>query len=167
MKKLYLFLLIPMLALTACLEKTQSVADDQSPIKIEQPYAFATMPGGSTGAAFMIIHNEGEIDDRLINAQSNIAEITEIHENLIDPDDGTMMMRKIRGLDIPADGKEILEPKGYHIMFIKLKEPLTMGQSVPVTLEFEQAGLKKIDVDVLAPGVTPDMQDAHHHGHQH
>lgn len=155
------------LFLSACIEKkdTATSAEPQSNIVIDAPYSFATMPGGSTGAAFMVIKNTGEADDRLIGAKSPIAGITEIHENRIDPDDGTMMMRKIRGLDISAGGQITLEPTGYHIMFIKLKEPLTMAQTVPVTLEFEKAGLQKIDVKIMPPGMRPEIKN--HHGHAH
>ena len=165
MPKIYNLLMIcSVFFLSACLEnKDDSPTETQSSIIIHEPYAFATMPGGSTGAAFMKIENLSANTDRLISAQSNVAEITEIHQNLVDPEDGTMMMRRIRDLEIPANGHEIMDPKGYHIMFIKLKEPLTMGQSVPVTLEFEQAGLKKIDVKVMPPGMSPDMADKHAH----
>jgi len=138
--------------LTACIEKETNPS--AIPIQIENPYAFATLPGASTGAAFMVIKNNGDAD-RLINASAPFAEITEIHQNLIDPDDGTMMMRKIKGLDIPAKRSAILKPTGYHVMFIKLREPLTMGINVPLTLTFEKMGDVKINVPVIAPGTKP------------
>ena len=127
-------------------------------ITIENPYAFATMPGATTGAAFMIIKNTGEIDDRLIAAKSNVAEITEIHENMIDPDDGTMMMLKIKALDLKAGKIVSLEPKGYHIMFIKMKKPLIMDQEVDIVLTFENAGNIKTSAQVVAPGLAPKQE---------
>jgi len=141
--------LIFALFLTACIK--DNVDPSTLPIQIEKPFAFATLPGASTGAAFMIIKNKGEAD-RLIAATTPIADITELHQNLIDPDDGIMMMRKIRALDIPANSQAILKPTEYHIMFINLKGPLTIGINVPVTLTFEKMGDIKIDVPVIAPG---------------
>lgn len=128
------------------------------PLQIENAYAFATMPGATTGAAFMIIHNKGSEDDKLLEAKSNVAEITEIHENMIDPDDGTMMMRKIKALDIPANGQVELQPKGYHVMFIKMTEPLAVDGTVDVTLIFEKAGAVKTTAKVVAPGLIPKQE---------
>lgn len=148
----FLLMLPLVLLLTACFdEKAES---ELLQIQIKAPYAFATLPGASTGAAFMVIQNKND-GDKLIAANSNIAEITEIHQNLIDSDDGTMMMRKIPALDIPAKGEAILKPTGYHVMFIKLKEPLTMGLEVPLTLTFEKAGDVEVRATIIAPGTKP------------
>lgn len=144
------FLMMPLVfLLSACFDNKAN--NETSVIQVKAPYAFATVPGAATGAAFMVIQGGNE-DDRLIAAQSDIAEITEIHENLIDPDDGMMMMRKIRGLDIPAKADVVLKPTGYHVMFIKLKEPLTMGLKVPFTLTFEKAGNVEVRATIIAPG---------------
>lgn len=128
-------------------------------ITIEQPYAFATMPGGETGAAFMILKNGGEADDSLIGAKSDVAQKTEIHENIIDPDDGTMMMRPIKNIAIPSKEEAVLEPKGKHIMLLQLKEPLTLDSKFSLTLVFEKSGEKIIDVQVIQPGTKPSPED--------
>lgn len=135
--------------LTGCIEQTDH------PVKVEQAYGFATMPGAMTGAAFMKITNTAAEDDALIGAKSTVAEITEIHENILD-DDGTMMMRKIPTLSLPAGKTVILQPKGYHIMFMKLRESLGIDQTIPVTLQFEKAGNKTIDVRIIPPGAKPE-----------
>ncbi|MEM9469293.1 MAG: copper chaperone PCu(A)C [Pseudomonadota bacterium] len=140
---------------TLAFEAEEATPLPTSNITIEKPYAFATMPGVTTGAAFMIIQNNGDTDDRLIAAKSDVAKITEIHENLIDPDDGTMMMRKIKGLDAPAGKNVVLEPKGYHIMFIKMTESLTMDGTVDMVLTFEKAGEIPVTAKIMAPGIKP------------
>lgn len=129
-------------------------------IEIISPYAFATAPGAMNGAAFMVIQNNTNADDTLIAAKSDVAAITEIHQNLIDPDDGMMMMRKIKSLAIPAAGQALLEPKGYHIMVIKLKEPLTLGQTFALSLTFEKAGVIDFNVPIIQAGTKPT-------GHEH
>jgi len=132
-----------------------AMAQDKSSIEIIQPYAFATTSAARSAAAFMVIQNNTNADDRLIEAASSISEITEIHQNLIDPDDGTMMMRKIKGLDIPANAAATLEPKGYHIMFIKMNERLKIGETVSFDLTFEKAGTITVTADIIAPGTKP------------
>ncbi len=149
----FLLMLPLVLFLSACFD--EKVEGDALSIQIKQPYAFATLPGASTGAAFMVIQNKSD-GDRLIAAKSNIAHITEIHQNLIDPDDGRMMMRKIPTLEIPAKEEMVLQPTGYHVMFIKLKEPLTMGFEVPLTLTFEKAGDVELRAKIIAPGTKPE-----------
>lgn len=155
-----LFLLITAVSvLSGCLEKE---TDNEEPktILIEQPYGFATLPGTTNGAAFMVIKNIGSEDDKLTGLKARFAGISELHENIIDPDDGTMMMRKISDITIPAGGEAVLEPKGKHLMFLKLKEPLTLGQKTPITLEFEKAGDIKVELDIIQPGALPT-------GHNH
>ena len=154
---------LSLILLSGCLEKKSEESELTPNFDISEAYSFATMPGANTGAAFMVIENTGDVDDILIGAKSRIAKITEIHQNIIDPDDSTMMMRKIKNLDLPAGEKIILEPKGYHLMFIELKKPLTLDAKIPVTLFFEKSGMKKINVKVMPPGMPSD----HNHNHNH
>ncbi len=121
-------------------------------LEVKHAQAFATMESSKTAAAFMVFNNKTKRDRTLIGAQSDIAEITEIHENLIDPDDGKMMMRKIKTLELPSKKKVALEPSGYHIMFIKMKRVLKAGDTFPLTLMFENGEEKTIDVKVTPPG---------------
>ena len=166
-----ILMLFSILIVSACLPKKESTSDEPNTtplIEISDAYGFATMPGAATGAAFMKIENNSDFDDKLIAAKSNVASITEIHENMIDLDDGTMMMRKIKSLDLPADNSVTLEPKGYHIMFIKLREPLTIDSEIPVTLTFENSEPQKVNVKIIAPGAEyKPMKHDHHHGHSH
>lgn len=136
----------------------------ESTIEIHEAHAFATTSQAKTGAAFMVIKNHSDNTDRLINAQSNIAEFTEIHQNYIDPDDDTMMMRKIENIEVTSHETVTLEPAGYHIMLINLKEPLNKGSSFPLTLTFEKAGEKTITVNITAAG-SAQHTSHDHHGH--
>ena len=149
-KVVFLLLFTSLLLLGGCFENHQSPQID-----IQKPYAFATIAGARTGAAFMQIQNNTDIDHALIDAHSDIAEITEIHQNIIDPDDGMMMMRKIKQINIPAKEQINLEPKGYHIMFIGLNRPLIIGESISVSLTFEHGIKVTIPVHIIAPGTIP------------
>lgn len=146
--------------ISGCIDK-ENQSDIPTHIVIEKAYAFATLPGQSTGAAFMIIKNTGDTDDTLLSASAKIAGITELHENLIDPDDSTMMMRKVKNIVIPAQKEVALEPTGKHIMFLKMKEPLTLDSMFPLDLTFETAGEMTIDINVIQPGSKPTDHAGH------
>lgn len=100
-----------------------------------------------TGAAFMRIQNTGAEDDVLLESNSDIANVVEVHE--MAQADGVMQMRPLTdGLTIPAGGEAALEPGGYHMMLIGLKEDLTNGKTYNLTLHFAKAGEVTVPVTV-------------------
>lgn len=100
-----------------------------------------------SGAAFMLIQNGGAEDDVLLGGETDVAGVVEVHE-MADVD-GMMEMRPLSdGLTIPAGGEETLEPGGYHIMLIGLKEDLTNGKTYDLTLHFAKAGEVTVPVTV-------------------
>ncbi len=100
------------------------------------------------GAAYMVIRNTGTEDDALVGASSDVAMTTEVHESYMEGD--TMMMRRVERITVPASGEVVLEPGGYHVMFIDLKEPLQAGTTIDITLEFEKAGEIAVEAEVRA-----------------
>jgi periplasmic copper chaperone A len=46
----------------------------------------------------------------------------------------------------------VLEPGGLHLMFIDLASQLVEGETVEVTLQFEQAGEVTLAIPVKGPG---------------
>ena len=55
------------------------------------------------------------------------------------------MSRRNGGVPVPANGRARLEPGGLHIMLMKLKRPLAVGDKVPATLVFRDAGRVPIE----------------------
>jgi copper(I)-binding protein len=128
-------------------------------VRIEKPWARATVLGASVGGGFLTLMNQGAAPDRLIGASSPVAARTEIHEMAMEKD--VMRMREVKGIDIPAHGKVELKPGGYHLMFQQLKAPLKQGEKVPVTLKFEKAGDVKVDLAIESVGAGAGMQMNH------
>jgi hypothetical protein len=61
-------------------------------------------------------------------------------------DNGIMKMRPVEGgLEIKPGQTVTLDPSGYHVMLMGLKQPLKQGEHFKATLEFAKAG--KVDVD--------------------
>ena len=131
----------------------------QSSIQVTAAWSRELPPSAPVGAAFMTIDNHGDTADRLISADSSIADVTELHSHIHESD--IMRMVKVDTIAVPAHGKASLEPGGYHIMLIDLKKPLVAGEQLPLTLQFEHAGQVDITVDIKSSDAGTS---AEHHG---
>lgn len=104
---------------------------------------------GGTGAVFMTLANEGQEDDRLIAAQTDVAATVEIHQTTMDGD--VMWMQSVSAIEIPAGGQVELKPGDYHIMLIGLHRNLAVGDQFSVTLTFEKSGTLVVEAEVRQP----------------
>ena len=133
-------------ALTALTLATPGFAGDT--IVVHDAYIRSSTPTSPTGGAFMVIMNQGETDDRLIGARSDIAARIEIHTH-IENADGVMQMVEVEGgIVVSAGEMHALERGGDHVMFMGLSQELQQGDTVNVTLIFEQAGEVTIELPV-------------------
>jgi copper(I)-binding protein len=133
------------------------------PLEIKQPWARATAAGQPNGAGYLEVDNTGSTPDRLVGVRSDAAERMELHTMVMEG--GTAQMRQVEGgIEVPAGGKAVLAPGGFHVMFIKLKAPFTAGGSVPIVLEFEKAGEVPVTLDVRSFSGQPGMGQGMGHG---
>jgi copper(I)-binding protein len=135
-------------------------------LKISAAWARATPKGASVGGGYLTISNTGAASDRLIGGSTAIADNFEIHEMKMDG--GIMKMRPVAGgIEIKPGQTVRLEPGGFHIMLVRLKQQLIQGQHFTATLQFEKAG--RVDVDFTVEGIgathgggaTPGMGGMH------
>ncbi|MDQ2089980.1 copper chaperone PCu(A)C [Marimonas arenosa] len=117
-------------------------------IRVEDSYARVSAMMSTSGAAFMMIHNETGQDDQLIDAKSDISERVELHTHEEDANGVMKMIHVEEGFPLPKDGMIAMQRGGHHVMFLGLKQPLEQGDIVPVTLVFEKAGEVTIEVPV-------------------
>lgn len=144
--------------ITACLAAVPVFADT---ITIHDAYARSSGPSAKTGAAFFEIVNKGDRADRLVAAESDIAVRTELHTH-IEADNGVMQMREVEGgFEIPAGGSHLLQRGADHVMFMGLNQGLAHGDTVTLTLIFEEAGPITLDV----PVDLERQPDSATHGH--
>jgi hypothetical protein len=123
-----------------------------------------TVAGQQATGAYMQL--KSATDTALVAAASPVAGVVEIHEMKMDG--GVMKMSAIKRLALPAGKAVDLKPGGYHVMLMDLKQPLKEGETVPVTLTFEDKAGKKQSVDVNAPvraltAPAPAKDAAHKH----
>jgi copper(I)-binding protein len=115
--------------------------------------AWVRLPIGadtSSSAAYLTITNTSGAPDALLSVVSPIGELT-LHQTAASTDmSGMTGMSQVDRIEIPAGGTVRLEPGGYHAMIMGIKEPLTVGQKVTLTLTFEHAGTITVDAEVRA-----------------
>lgn len=141
-------------------QQPAAAANRAGDIAIEQPFARATP--AKVGGVFLVLKNGGGSADKLVKAVSPVAENVELHTHIKDGD--AMRMRAVETIPVPANGQTALEPGGYHIMLIGLKQPLKEGGSFPLTLTFEKAGSVTVTVPVHKAG-APAPAGGHEHKH--
>lgn len=125
-------------------------------LKISAPWARATPKGASVGGGYMTITNTGTATDHLIGGSTAVASRFEIHEMKID--NGVMKMRLVAGgIEIKPGQTVQLNPSGYHVMLVGLKQKLKQGDHFQATLEFEKAGKVDVDFTVEGLGAVPGM----------
>ena len=108
------------------------------------------MGAAGTGAVFMELVNGGRQADRLIGGRTDVAEVVEIHETVMEGEVMKMQMLA-NGLEIPAQGEVLLQPGGYHVMLIGLRRDLAVGDQFELELLFEQSGTLMVEPQVRQP----------------
>lgn len=105
---------------------------------------------GGNSAAYMTLVNSGGSADRLLSAATDVAATVELHESKMV--DGVMQMNPVQGgIPVPANGQAELKPGGLHVMLIGLTRDLKDGETVKLTLTFEQAGTIEVEAPVRMP----------------
>lgn len=92
-------------------------------------------PMGETSAVYMTITNDSDADIMIMEAQTTVAEIVEIHETVIEND--VARMEAVGALMIPAGETVELRPAGKHIMLMQLTEDIVAGNEIEVELVLE------------------------------
>jgi periplasmic copper chaperone A len=115
-------------------------------VRIERPFAAPTVPGAPNGVAY-ITTLESKQADRLLRTSTPVAASNELHNMTLDAG-GVMRMRELSDLQLTPGSLIKMQPgQGVHIMLMGLKKPLKLGDTFPMTLEFERGG--KVVVNVV------------------
>lgn len=117
-------------------------------IEIRDAYARAAMANAKAGAAFMEIVNTGDTDDRLVAAASDVSKKVELHTHIASGDGIMKMVEVEEGFPVPAGASHMLKRGGDHVMFMGLNGPMNDGETVTVTLTFEQAGEMTVEIPI-------------------
>ena len=167
--KFFVSFFVPLLLVSALVPFDASAQEFKGgSLVIDQPWSRATPGGAKVGAGYMTITNTGSEPDRLIGGSLPQAGKFEVHEMRLQ--DGVMTMRPVPGgIEIKPGQTVKLEPGGYHVMFMELKEPLKQGEVLKGELKFEKAGTVPVEykVGAIAAGSHGDMKAGSHGDMKH
>lgn len=134
----------------------------QAQVTVKDAWVRATVPQQQATGAFMQI--SATRDSKLVSASSPLTPAVEVHEMAMQ--DNVMRMRQVPAVDLPAGKAVDLRPGGYHVMLMNLRQQVKEGDTVPITLVFEDKDGKRESVQVQAP-VRPLNATAAHGEHRH
>ncbi len=125
-------------------------------IVIDHPYATPSLAGSSTGAVYIkALRNRGDNAERLLGASSPAAARVSLHAMQMDGE--VMRMREVAAIELPAKGEVRMGHKperttsSHHLMLVGLKAPLKDGDRFDLTLRFEKAGERTVQIWVQQP----------------
>ncbi|WP_192035032.1 copper chaperone PCu(A)C [Halomonas sp. YLGW01] len=117
-------------------------------LSLEHP-RLRLLPGDMPGAGYFLLHNRSEAPVTLIGARTDAFRHTELHMSM--ETDGMAHMHEVQSLEVAAGDSLALAPKGYHLMFMKRVDPLTVGDEVEVELLFEDRPPLPATFQVVSP----------------
>lgn len=128
-----------------------------APIVVENAYVRAVPPGQQNSAAFMTLSNQSERDVALLAGESPAAEVVELHTHSMDG--GMMRMRRVDQIQVPAGQTVELKPGGLHVMLIGLTAPLSPGDTIDLSLGFDDGSQQALSVPVKR--INPQSSGMH------
>lgn len=133
-------------------------------VSVNAPWVRGTVSQQKATGAFMQIKSAQNA--RLIAVKSPVAGVVEIHEMAMEKD--IMRMRALpNGLELPAGKAVELQPGGYHIMLMDLKQTLKAGDHVAMTLVIENKDKKQTSIDITVPVKPLAEAKPMEHGSKH
>ncbi len=118
--------------------------ENESGIQIMDAFARASIPNG---AVYFNVMNMGDAADAIISAESDVADVVELHETILD-EDQMMQMMPVEQFDLPTAETVTLEPGGKHVMLLGIQEGLAEGDMISVTLNFANSDPISLMVEI-------------------
>lgn len=108
-----------------------------------------SIPGAANGAAYLSLKNTGDDAVTLVGMSSEVAKVTELHTHI--HADGMMRMENVPSKVISPGESLIMQPGGYHVMLMGLKQPLGDNGTVRIVLNFADGTQQTLDVGIRKP----------------
>ncbi|MDQ7816487.1 MAG: copper chaperone PCu(A)C [Melioribacteraceae bacterium] len=139
MKKLFAALILFLVA--ASINFAQQTA-----IRINDPWIRPSAEESNTALFFEVVNNSDK-PDTLFKAESDLAEVVEVHETYKREND-MMGMRRVKFVVIPPKSMVKFKPRDLHVMLIKLKKDMKENDKGVAILIFKNAGRIKLEAVV-------------------
>lgn len=131
-------------------------------VEITEAKARATFALAKTGAVYLSIKNVNTAPITLVSVtvSEDVADSAEIHTTVM-VEDMLRMQELENGLVIEGNGVTAMAPGKEHIMLLGLKGPLEAGETLALTLHFDDGS----NINVTANIVDMKKSGGHHHHH--
>lgn len=107
------------------------------------------LPAGVPAAGYFEVRNVAAKRAELVGASSPAFAQAMIHRST--EEKGRSSMTHVHDVEVPAGGRLVFRPGGYHIMLMKPTRTLSVGDKVPVTLEFRSGEKITAQFEVRGP----------------
>lgn len=132
-------------------------ANDAANVRASQAW-IRVLPGALPAGGYVTLENHGDRAVALKGATStNYAEVM-LHES--STAGGMARMKMVDSMAIPAHGKAVLAPAGYHLMLMQPNTPVKPGDVVNLVLQFTDGSTLATDF-VARPANALDAGEAH------
>jgi copper(I)-binding protein len=117
-------------------------------LRVTEAWSRPTPPGVTDAAFYLTVLNGTRHRDRLIAVSSDRCAHTELHQSEVVDD--MMQMRDPAPDDLAVGARDrlVLEPTGLHVMCLEVTAPLAAGERVDLTVTFERAGDRTVELVV-------------------
>jgi hypothetical protein len=134
---------VALLTLAACHHEAKLSAD----------HAWVRLPAvpGHPGAAYLTIRGGAE-PARLVAIESDATGSSELHESMKMGPRGMTGMKRLDGIDVPANGEVAFAPGGNHVMLFGLSGQVKAGSKLPLSVRFEKGQPLTVDAKVVGAG---------------
>jgi copper(I)-binding protein len=129
---------LKLIAGLATLTLLASVAVAQAPPLVAQNAWVRATPGTDMAVAYLTLRNMSSSAVTVTGVESPVAGHAMIHETTVQG--GQSRMRPHEQLVVSPGATVKLEPGGLHVMLHDLKQPLTVGQNVPLVITLAGGG---------------------------
>ena len=128
------------------------------------------LPGALPAGAYVTLENDGNQPVALIGASSKAYAHVMLHHS--STAGGVSRMTMVNSLSVPAHGKAVLAPAGYHLMLMQPAASVKPGTTVRLLLKFSDGSALPTDfiarpANALDDGTAPNDSTGHadHHAH--
>ncbi|KAA3626046.1 MAG: copper chaperone PCu(A)C [Proteobacteria bacterium] len=114
-------------------------------VVIESPWIREAPPTAKALAGYMKIRNHSS-QKTLVSAESDDFQSVMLHQTVTK--DGMAMMIHRQRIELPKGVELIFEPGGYHLMLLRPKRPLRLGDQVAIDLVFSDGTRQTVEFTV-------------------
>lgn len=128
-------------------------------VGVEKAWVHASVGAAETGTVYLTAVNHGGETDRLVGADTALAERATLQAPDIVDDIATM--RPLEAIEVAPGTPTVVRPGGLHILLQGLDRPLRAGETFPLLVIFEHGGVMEVQVEVVGAAGGEEPPAAH------